>query len=190
MKKRIVRESKETQVEIEIARSGASGLAPNVSVSTTLPFYDHMLTTLVRYAALDVRITARGDLKHHIMEDTALALGRAVRSVTPESAARYGERTIPMDDALVQAAIDVGGRFYFAGKLPGRMYTHVLRSFADALGATLHVRVLRGDDRHHVIEAGYKATGLALRQALSESGDVFSTKGKVSLVEQDLGERG
>lgn len=84
-----------------------------------------------------------------------------------------------MDDALVAAYLDVGGRFYFEGELPNRLYTHALRSFADALGATLHVVVIRGSDRHHVIEAAYKATGLALRQALVDTGSVFSTKGTV-----------
>ena len=97
---------------------------------------------------------------------------------------RYGERTIPMDDALVQAVIDVGGRPYFAGKLPSRLYTHWFRSFATASQSTLHLRVLRGDDRHHVTEAAFKAAGLALRQALREGGEVFSTKGSVEWEEQ------
>ncbi len=187
MKKRIVRKTKETQIEIVIGRGAGVGLSPKVEVSTSLPFFDHMLGTLVRYAGLELVLTARGDLRHHVMEDVALAFGRAVRSITPPAAARYGERTIPMDYALVQAVIDVGGRAYFVGELPNRLYTHVLRSFADALGATLHVRVLRGRDRHHVIEAAFKATGLALRQALSEEGaGVFSTKGAVDLVEEDV----
>lgn len=187
MKKRIVRKSKETQIEIVIARAAERGLASRVEVSTTLPFYDHMLSTLARYAGLELTLRATGDLRHHIMEDVAIAFGRAVRSVTPGSAARYGERTIPMDDALVQAVIDVGGRAYFEGELPNRLYTHVFRSIADALGATLHLRVLRGKDRHHVIEAAFKATGLALREALSDAGGgVFSTKGTVELTEEDL----
>ncbi len=186
MKKKIKRKTKETDVEISIGRPAGPGLPSAVTVSTTVPFYDHMLTTLARYAGLELTLLATGDLRHHVMEDVALALGRAVRSITPESAARYGERTLPMDDALVHVAIDVGGRFYFDGDLPGRMYTHALRSFADALGATLHVRVLRGTNRHHVIEAAYKATGLALRQAMSDAGGgVFSTKGAVELTEVD-----
>lgn len=186
MKKRIVRRSKETEIEITIGRSAERGLS-RVQVTTTLPFFDHMLEALARYAGLDLALRAKGDLSHHIMEDVAIALGRAIRSVTPDSAARYGERTIPMDDALVQAVIDVGGRSYFEGQLPNRLYTHVLRSLADALGATLHVRVLRGRDRHHVIEAAFKATGLALRQALADGGgEVFSTKGSVELVVEDV----
>ncbi|MBL9025716.1 MAG: imidazoleglycerol-phosphate dehydratase [Myxococcales bacterium] len=186
MKKKIVRRSKETQIEIVVGRSAERGLG-HVEVSTTLPFFDHMLTALARYGGLDLRLRAEGDLRHHIMEDVAIALGRAVRSITPAAAARYGERTIPMDDALVQAVIDVGGRSYFEGELPNRLYTHVLRSLADSLGASLHVRVLRGKDRHHVIEAAFKATGLALRQALADTGgEIFSTKGAVELVEEDV----
>jgi len=196
--KRIIRETKETQIEIRIGLARApsatkaasgSGLGGRVQVSTTLPFYDHMLSTFARYAGFDLVLDAKGDLRHHIMEDVALALGHAVRSITPKSAARYGERTIPMDDALVQAVIDVGGRAFFVGELPSRLYTHVLRSFADAVGATLHIRVLRGKDRHHIIEAGFKATGLALRQALRETdAGIFSTKGQVRLVEEDIGD--
>ncbi len=189
--KRIVRRTKETQIEIRIAPAAtngtSTGLPAGVQVSTTLPFFDHMISTFVRYAGFDLMLDAKGDLRHHIMEDVALALGHAVRSVTPKSAARYGERTIPMDDALVQSVIDVGGRAFFVGKLPSRLYTHVLRSFSDALGATLHVRVLRGKDRHHIIEAGFKATGLALRQALRETdAGIFSTKGQVLLTEEDI----
>jgi imidazoleglycerol-phosphate dehydratase len=187
MKKRIIRRTKETNVTVEVARAIRGSEPPRIVVTTTLAFFDHMLSTLARYAGLEVRIEAAGDLRHHVMEDVALALGRAIRAITPGSAARYGERTIPMDDALVQAAIDVGGRPYFAGELPNRLYTHVLRSFADALGATLHVRVLRGKDRHHVIEAAFKAVGLALRDAIDDAGGgIFSTKGVVEIEEEEV----
>ena len=86
-----------------------------------------------------------------------------------------------MDEALVQAAIDVGGRAYYVGPLPSRLYEHFLHSFAINLGATLHVEVIRGRDRHHIVEAAIKATGLALRQALAEGDSVFSTKGAVEI---------
>lgn len=186
--KRTVRTTKETRVEIRIARSASAGLS-EVEVKTGLPFFDHMLSTLLKYAGFDAVVAAEGDLKHHTMEDVAITLGRAVRRAMPEAAARYGERTIPMDDALVFAAIDAGGRFYFAGELPSRLYTHVLRSFAGALGATLHVRVLAGKDKHHVIEAAFKATGLALRQATTATqGGVFSLKGS-ERYEEDEAER-
>ncbi|NUP05135.1 MAG: imidazoleglycerol-phosphate dehydratase [Polyangiaceae bacterium] len=183
--KKLVRKTKETKVEIALARTSGAGLS-EVHVSTGLKFFDHMLTTLFRYAGLDCRLVAEGDLTHHVMEDVAITAGRAVRTILPRAAARFGERTIPMDDALVHAVIDAGGRFYFAGKLPSRLYTHVLRSFADSLGATLHVRILAGEDRHHIIEAAFKATGLALRQAMSDTGgEVFSLKGTEEIASDD-----
>lgn len=186
MKKRLSRKTKETTIAITLGAMSAPGLS-TVSVQTGLPFYDHMLTTLLKYAGIEAELRATGDLSHHIMEDVAILLGEAIRRKQADAAARYGERTIPMDDALVQAVIDVGGRFYFEGDLPNRLYTHVLRSLAHSLGATLHVRVLRGKDRHHVIEAAFKAVGLALRQALSNTGDgVFSLKGAVAIEEEDL----
>lgn len=175
--KTVTRETKETKVRIELAL----GANDKPQVDTGLPFFDHMLTAFGAYAGIGWKIHARGDLKHHLMEDVALTLGAAVREILPDTAARYGERTIPMDDALVQAVIDVGGRFYYRGKLPSRLYTHVLRSFADQCKATVHIRVLRGKDRHHITEAAFKALGLALRQAMVDSGAVFSTKGAVKL---------
>ncbi|HWL87843.1 MAG TPA: hypothetical protein VNO21_18695, partial [Polyangiaceae bacterium] len=179
-------ETKETRIHVELTRTRD---AERTSAVTGLPFLDHMLTTLAHYAGLDLRITAAGDLAHHLIEDTAITIGQAVATFVPAGAARYGDRTIPMDDALVQSVIDVGGRSFFVGRLPSRLYTHVLRSFADALGATLHVRVLRGKDKHHIIEAGFKATGLALRQALRETdAGIFSTKGQVMITEEEIGD--
>jgi imidazoleglycerol-phosphate dehydratase len=174
----VSRSTKETQIVVRLERAA---VAPRgARVSTTRPFYDHMLATLLRYAGIDGEIDASGDLPHHIVEDVAIALGRAVRELVPATCARYGDRTIPMDDALVMAAIDVGGRYHFVGSVPDRLHTHAMRSFAEHLGATLHVRVLAGRDRHHVIEAGWKAVGLALRDAMAEGGSLFSTKGSVT----------
>jgi imidazoleglycerol-phosphate dehydratase len=144
-------------------------------------FLDHMITSLARYGGLGLRVKAGGDLRHHLVEDVAITLGLALAAEVPEKAERYGWSVVPMDEALVQAAVDVGGRAYYVGRLPSRLYEHFLRSFAFNLGATLHVRVLRGRDRHHVVEAAMKATGLALRQALREGERVFSTKGSVSI---------
>jgi imidazoleglycerol phosphate dehydratase HisB len=90
-----------------------------------------------------------------------------------------------MDESLAEAAIDLGGRPYYVGSLPSKLYQHFLHSFATNLGATLHVRVLRGEDRHHRVEAAVKAVGLALRQALVEGDRVFSTKGAVRLERAD-----
>jgi imidazoleglycerol-phosphate dehydratase len=171
------RKTRETEIRIEL-----SGDASKTSIQTTNPFLDHMLTTLARYSGLGMSIQASGDLPHHLIEDTAIALGIAIADFIPPSAARYGDTTIPMDDALVQCVVDVGGRPYYEGRLPSPMYEHWMRSFADNARATIHMRVLRGRDRHHVVEAAFKALGLSLRAALTESGGaVFSTKGSVTL---------
>ena len=172
----ITRETKETQIRAELTKgSGAS------SVDTGEPFLDHMLVTLARYAGLDLTVRARGDLRHHLIEDVGIVVGAAVAALAPATAARYGDRTVPMDDALVHVSVDVGGRPYYEGPLPSGLYDHWMRSFADNARATLHVRVIRGRDRHHVVEAAFKALGLALRDALAETGAVFSTKGSASL---------
>ena len=172
----VVRKTKETTIRVEITRDAGA-----IDVSTTIPFLDHMLSTLARYSGLGVRIAATGDLAHHISEDVAITLGAALAAYLPATAARYGDRTIPMDDALVHCALDIGGRAFYRGPLPAAAYDHWMRSFADNARATLHLRVLRGTDRHHVIEAAFKALGLALRDALQENGSVFSTKGSVAM---------
>mgnify|MGYP000371504949 FL=1 len=142
---------------------------------------DHLLDTLGRYAGFELDVHARGDLRHHLVEDVAIALGLALRDEIPAACRRYGEATVPMDDALVHAALDAGGRPYYQGPLPSRLYDHFLRSLATHAAITLHVRVLRGRDLHHIVEAAVKAVGLALRQALAPAATVFSTKGAVRL---------
>lgn len=169
----VVRESSETRIRIELGGSNA--------IATTEPFLDHMLTALSRYSGIAMQVEAAGDLRHHLIEDVAIALGVAVAAHTPATCARYGERTIPMDDALVQVVVDMGGRPWYQGPLPSTMYDHFFRSFADNARATVHVRVLRGTDRHHVVEAAFKALGLALRDAMATTSAVFSTKGSVRL---------
>jgi imidazoleglycerol-phosphate dehydratase len=140
-----------------------------------------MLTAFARYSGLTLDITARSDLTHHLVEDVALTLGRAFREIVPAGAARYGNRVVPMDDALVQVSVDIGGRPYYEGPLPSGLYDHWMRSFSNEARATIHIVVLRGRDRHHVVEAAFKALGLALRDALVDTGDTVSTKGSVSL---------
>ncbi len=170
----VERVTRETDIRVEIARG-----AGRATADTTQPFLDHMVVTLARYAALDLNVIARGDLKHHLIEDVAIVIGTAVAGLATPTIARYGDRTIPMDDALVHAVLDVGGRPFYQGPLPSRLYDHWMRSFSDHARATLHLRVLRGQDRHHVVEAAFKALGLAIRDALVETGEVFSTKGRV-----------
>jgi imidazoleglycerol-phosphate dehydratase len=171
------RETKETRIELEVR----AGNGDPAKISTGDRFLDHMLVTLARYAGLDLTVSAAGDLRHHLVEDVAITLGLALRPEVPATCQRYGHAVIPMDEALVEAALDVGGRAYYAGQLPSDLYEHFLRSFAHNAGITLHVRVLRGRDRHHIVEAAIKATGVALRQALTHGEAVFSTKGSVDL---------
>ena len=172
----VIRESKETQIRLAV--TAGTGIA---RVRTGEPFLDHMLVTLARYAGVDLDVQATGDLRHHLVEDVAIVLGQAIAAFAPAGCARYGERTIPMDDALVQVVLDIGGRPYYRGPLPSPLYDHFMRSFADNAKTTLHLRVLRGRDKHHVVEAAFKALGLALRDALIASGAVFSTKGSVQV---------
>jgi imidazoleglycerol-phosphate dehydratase len=171
----IKRETRETTVRAEIQPASGGG-----TIDTSVPFLDHMLVTFARYAGVDVSVSARGDLRHHVIEDVAIALGAALRKYLPARITRFGDRTIPMDDALVHVSLDLGGRPYYSGSLPSTMYDHWMRSFAEHSAATLHVRVLAGRDRHHVVEAAFKALGLAVRDALVETDALFSTKGDVS----------
>ena len=172
----VERETRETKVRVSL--SSGSGTA---KTDTGIEFLDHMMVILARYGGFDLEVSARGDLAHHTIEDVAICFGAAVERTAPASAARYAHRVVPMDDALVECALDIGGRPYYRGPLPSSLYDHWMRSFADNAHVTLHLRVLRGRDRHHIVEAAFKALGLCLRDALVESGAVFSTKGSVAL---------
>ena len=172
----VVRETRETTIRCEIVRGSGAAV-----VSTGEPFLDHMMVTFARYSGLDVAIQAKGDLAHHLIEDVAICVGAAVAGALPATAARYGDRSIPMDEALVHCALDLGGRPFYRGPIPSSLYEHWMRSFSDNARATLHLRVLRGTDRHHIVEAAFKALGLAVRDAFVDSGAVFSTKGGVAL---------
>lgn len=171
----ITRETKETSIRIEVARAGVT------KIDTTVRFLDHMMNTLARYSGLAIDLRASGDLRHHIIEDVAIAFGLALREEFGGPIARFGHAVIPMDDALVECALDAGGRPYYRGPLPSTLYDHWMRSFADHARATVHLVVRRGDDRHHIVEAGFKALGVALRQAAVPAAEIASTKGAVRL---------
>lgn len=179
----LLRETSETRVQVTL--HAGRPLQGEGEIRTTDAFLDHMLRTLARYADLNLGVVAAGDLRHHLIEDVAITLGLAIRDETPVTCGRYGHAVVPMDDAVVEVALDLGGRPYYRGPVPSRLYDHFLRSLADNAAATLHVRVLRGRDRHHVVEAAVKALGLALRQALDVTDRVFSTKGAVRLDRKD-----
>jgi imidazoleglycerol-phosphate dehydratase len=173
---RLKRETKETRITLEVKAGGG-----DIRVTTDEPFLTHMVETLARYAGLGMTLEATGDLKHHLIEDVGIALGLALGEEMPAQAERYGWATVPMDDAVVRASLDAGGRAWYEGELPWRLYEHFLQSLAVNMKATLHIMVDRGQDPHHIVEAAVKATGLALRQALRKGDTIFSTKGSVQV---------
>ena len=196
---RIERITKETKVLVEIDLDGTG----KGEISTGVGFYDHMLNQIARHGGFDLTVNTVGDLEidaHHTMEDTALALGTAFAEALGDKAGirRYGSAVVPMDEVLVQAAVDLSGRPYvvhdepalapYIGPVyPTSMTRHVWESFGQAARMTLHVTVLRAarpgghPDAHHVVEGQFKAVARALREATSidprAGGAVPSTKG-------------
>ncbi len=170
----IVRETRETKVRVSVARG--TGAA---NVTTGEPFLDHMLVTLARYSQLDLDVQAEGDLKHHLIEDVAITLGEALLPLTKTPIVRFACTQVAMDDALVAATLDAGGRSFYAGRVPSTLYAHFFRSLCENARITLHIECKRGSDRHHIIEAAFKALGFALREALAPSLQIESTKGAV-----------
>lgn len=174
---KLERATKETKIQLELG----PGVSPTTA-RTPYPFLSHMVESWARYAGLGVQLKAdsRDDVEHHLIEDVALTLGRALRKLVGDrTIRRYGKAYVPMDDALVAVALDAGGRPYYEGALPMPLYEHFLRSLAFEAGLTLHVSVERGRDEHHVVEAAIKGVGMALRDALEPAREVQSTKGKV-----------
>ncbi|HEY7043957.1 MAG TPA: imidazoleglycerol-phosphate dehydratase HisB [Nocardioidaceae bacterium] len=192
---RIDRETNESKVVVELDLDG-SGRA---EVSTGVGFYDHMLTSLARHALWDLTVQAQGDLHvdaHHTVEDVAIVLGEAMRTALGDKAGirRFGDALVPLDEALVQCAVDVSGRPYCVqtGEPAGQAYAvigdgyagsltrHVFESMSAHASIAIHVRVLAGRDPHHIVEAQFKALARALRDAVAhdprEPG-VPSTKG-------------
>lgn len=176
------RSTQESSVELELNLDGSG----DSQISTGVRFYDHMLATFARHALFDLRIQATGDVDvdgHHTVEDVAIVLGDAFREAVGDKAgiSRFGDATVPLDEALVHAVVDVAGRPYFVhqgepegqayvligGSYVGSLTRHVLESFAQHAGIALHVRVLSGRDPHHVVEAQFKAVARALRAAVA-----------------------
>lgn len=186
---RVERRTAETAVLVDLLLDGKG----RTEVRTGVGFLDHLLTALARHARFDLTLRCDGDLHvddHHTAEDAALALGAAVNQALGErrGIARFGWALVPLDEALARVAVDLSGRPFTdvrigltrdaIGGLSAENVPHVLRSFATAARLTLHVDVLKGENDHHRAEAAFKATALALRQAVSASGfdDVPSTK--------------
>ncbi len=173
----LTRETKETTIRGSLTRSG------RVTIATTVPFLDHMMTVLARYAGVGLVLDATGDLRHHIIEDVAIVVGLLARQEFLPPIRRYGHAVVPMDDAVVECAFDLGGRPYYRGPLPSGLYDHWMRSFADHSQSTLHLIKRRGKDRHHIVEAGFKALGMALAEAIVPAEAIASTKGNVRIAQ-------
>jgi imidazoleglycerol-phosphate dehydratase / histidinol-phosphatase len=185
----VQRKTKETdiRVDVDLSREGPS------SIATGLGFFDHMLEQIARHGGFALDLECKGDLhidEHHTVEDCALALGAALRQALGDKRgiARYGF-LLAMDEAEAQVALDISGRPCFVwdghfnrervGELPTELVPHFFRSFAETLGAALHITV-RGENSHHMIESCFKGVGRTLRQAIRlEGGDLPSTKGSL-----------
>ena len=185
------RETRETAVSVELSLDGSG----RYDVSTGIGMLDHMLEQLAKHGLLDLKVDASGDIDrdpHHLVEDVGLVLGQALNQALGErrGITRFGHAVVPMDEALVVVALDLGGRghagieFSFERELLGQLPTenigHFLEAFAKEGRLNLHVRELAGENDHHRIEAAFKGLALAMRQAATVdprvAGEIPSTK--------------
>jgi imidazoleglycerol-phosphate dehydratase len=185
----VTRNSKETKLRAKVNLDGLG----KVKVATGLAFLDHMLEQVARYGGFDLDLRGSGDLHvdtHHLVEDAGIVVGQALSQALGDRAgiARFASAYAPLDEALARVVIDLGKRPYLSYNVPlrgriGTVESEVLEEFWKALsihaGATIHVDVIRGRNRHHIAEATFKALGLALRQAVALGGGpgVPSSKG-------------
>lgn len=185
----LTRKTSETDITCRLQLEGTG----QISVSTGLGFLDHMLTALAKHGGFDLELTCTGDLHiddHHTVEDCALTLGAALGDALGDKAGivRFGQACAPLDEALVRAVVDLSGRPWpevhlgfrreRLGDVATENLTHFLQSLAMAGRFNLHVDKIRGDNDHHIAEAAFKATAIALRQAVVvRGGGIPSTKG-------------
>lgn len=189
------RTTSESRVSVRINLDGTG----QSKISTTVPFYDHMLTALSKHSLIDLDIEAEGDTHidvHHTVEDTAIVLGEVLRTALGDKRGirRFGQAAVPLDEALAEAVVDVSGRPYLVhtgepegqqyhligGHFTGSMTRHVFEAITYHSGVCLHMRVLAGRDPHHIVEAQFKAFARALRAAVESdprTDDIPSTKG-------------
>jgi imidazoleglycerol-phosphate dehydratase len=179
----IRRATSESSIELTINLDGTG----RSSVETGVRFYDHMLHSLAKHSLIDIDVRATGDIDvdaHHTVEDVAICLGDALREALGDKSgiSRFGDATVPLDEALVHAVVDVAGRPYvvhtgepagqeyviIGGSYVGSLTRHVFESLAHHAGIALHVRVLSGRDPHHIVEAQFKAVARALRAAVAQ----------------------
>jgi imidazoleglycerol-phosphate dehydratase len=192
-KARILRKTKETDVKVDLNLDG-SGV---YQISTTIPFFDHMLSLFSAHGHFDVKIAAKGDIAvdyHHTVEDVGICLGKALKDAlgSKKGIQRYGSAFVPMDESLASIHLDLSGRPHLTFSFPirkrkiGDFDTDLVKEFFQALvnqaGMTLHAQVTYGSNGHHMVEALFKSFGRALRQAVARDETmrgIPSTKGRL-----------
>ena len=193
----ISRETSESKIELELNLDGSG----KSDIQTGVPFFDHMLTAFSKHSLIDLKVKAVGDIEidvHHTVEDTAIVLGQALKQALGDKSgiSRYGDATVPLDEALARAVVDISGRPFLVhsgepqgfeyhligGHFTGSMVRHVFEAIAFNAGLTLHVTVLAGRDAHHIAESQFKALARAMRKAVefdARVAGVPSTKGSL-----------
>ena len=189
------RATKETTITIDLNLDGTG----QCDISTGIPFFDHMLDQLGRHGAMDLTISATGDLRvdtHHTVEDVGILLGECVREALGDKAGieRFASRVIPLDEAAVDITLDISGRPFliyeivFAPDTPGlgepafdpQLVEEFFRAFVTAAGMTLHIRLVSGRNTHHIVEATFKGVARCLKDAMTQrGGEIPSTKGSL-----------
>jgi imidazoleglycerol-phosphate dehydratase len=194
---KLSRATSESSIELELNLDGSG----QSEIETGVPFFDHMLTAFSKHSLIDLKVKSVGDIEidvHHTVEDTAIVLGQAIKQALGDKAgiARYGDATVPLDEALARAVVDVSGRPFLVhsgepqgfefhligGHFTGSMVRHVFEAIAYNAGLTLHVTLLAGRDAHHIAEAQFKALARAMRKAVeldARVSGVPSTKGSL-----------
>lgn len=189
------RETSESSIDLSIDLDGTG----QAKIQTSVPFFDHLLTAFAKHSLVDLTVTAKGDIEidvHHTVEDVGIVLGKAISQALGDKAgiSRFGDALVPLDEALVQAVVDVSGRPYLVhtgepvgfehhligGHFTGSMVRHVFEAIAFNAGLTVHVTVVGGRDPHHIAEAEFKAFARAFRKAIEPDARVSgipSTKG-------------
>lgn len=176
----VERHTRETEINLSIKLDG-EGIA---DIETDEFFLGHMLTTFAKYSGIDIHLSCDGDHIHHLIEDVAIVLGRALREAVDNGPdiRRIAHKIVPMDDALIMAAVDMIDRPYYKGEVPMPLFNHFLRSFAHEGKFCLHTRVMEGHDEHHLTEATFKAVGFAIGEAITpREGGILSTKDRIRI---------
>lgn len=193
-KAKVERKTKETDIAVEINLDGSG----KYSINTSIPFLDHMLSLMCKHGLFDTKLKAKGDIEidyHHTVEDVGIVLGKAIKQALGDmkGISRYGQASVPMDEALASVSLDISGRPYLVYKVefPKKsklkdfdpdLIEDFLQAFVGNSGITLHVNVLYGRNTHHIIEAIFKGIGRALKQAVTIDPRIKglpTTKGKL-----------